>query len=99
LCFATDETPTSSTTPEPTSSAQASVDAGVWLHGHLPRRQFSVAERERMPREENVCLMLRTYIVVREGSDSDVTHRDGEVICQPAWKFQTRSAVITVDDR
>lgn len=40
------------------------------------------------------CLMLRTYIVVREDRDSDITRRDGEVICQPAWKFQTKSAVI-----
>jgi hypothetical protein len=49
--------------------------------------------------DENVCLMLRTYIVVREYRNSDVTRRDGEVTCQPAWKFQTRSAVGTVEDR
>ena len=99
LCCATDETSASSTAPESSSSAQASVDAGVWLHRHLPRRQFSLAHRDGMSREENVCLMLRTYIVVREERDSDVTRRDGEVICQPAWKFQTRSAVSTLDDR
>jgi hypothetical protein len=52
-----------------------------------------------MSRDENVCLMLRTYIVVREDRDSDVTRRDGELICQPAWKFQTRSAVFQQEER
>ena len=50
------------------------------------------ANLQRQP-DNDYCLMLRTYIVVREDRNSDVTRRDGEVICQPAWKFQTKSAV------
>lgn len=97
LCSATDQR-TRSTAPEVNSPAPASVDGGTSLHRRWPRRQFSLRDRE-MSREENVCLMLRTYIVVREDRESDVTRRDGEVICQPAWRFQTRSAVIQQDER
>ena len=48
--------------------------------------------------ENRYCLMLRTYIVVRDDRDSDVTRRDGEIICQPAWKFEVRSATGTTTD-
>ncbi len=49
--------------------------------------------------DNNSCLMLRTFVVVREDRDSDVTRRDGEITCQPAWKFEIRSAVTQGNDR
>ena len=45
------------------------------------------------PLDDDYCLMLRTYIMVRESRDSDVTRRDGHYVCQPAHKFEFRSAV------
>lgn len=98
LCSATDQV-----SPSPASamdsSAAANSEGGASLHRRLPRRQPFRDDKDEMSRDANVCLMLRTYIVVREERRSDVTRRDGEVICQPAWKFQTRSAVIQGEER
>jgi hypothetical protein len=80
------------------SSPGTSSVASVARH-RRPDRQFLPRALDEMSRDENVCLMLRTYIVVREDRDSDVTRRDGELICQPAWKFQTRSAVFQQEER
>jgi hypothetical protein len=91
-CFATDQALLSNDAPVD-SSAAAAMDGGASVHRRAPRRQFSPGDRDEIARDSNVCLMLRTYIVVREERNSDITRRDGEVICQPAWKFQTRSAV------
>jgi hypothetical protein len=97
LCCATDQV-TASSAPEVSSSARTNANQAASLHRRVPRRQF-LANPDEISRDTNVCLMLRTYIVVREDRDSDVTRRDGEVICQPAWKFQTRSAVIEREGR
>ncbi len=65
-----------------------------------PEVPLSVRQRAKpLNSDANGCLMLRTYIMVRESRDSDVTYRDGYVVCQPAWKFQVRTAVGTVEDR
>jgi hypothetical protein len=40
-----------------------------------------------------VCFTLRSYIMKRESPYSDVTRRVKHVTCQPAWKFEFRSAV------
>jgi hypothetical protein len=98
LCYGTDPASTP-TTPEMNSPARASIDAGAWRQRRSPSRQSFVGDTDGIPRSENVCLMLRTYIVVREDRDSDVTRRDGELVCQPAWKFQTKSAVGSIDNR
>jgi hypothetical protein len=47
--------------------------------------------------EENepVCLTLRTYRVARESPDSDSTRPAGYSTCQPATRFQFRTAVDT----
>ena len=49
--------------------------------------------------DANLCYTMRAYIMVREDRDSDVTRRDGYVTCHPAWKFEVRTAVVTVEDR
>jgi hypothetical protein len=49
--------------------------------------------------DADVCYTMRTYIMVREDRDSDVTRRDGYVTCQPAWKFEVRTAVGTIEER
>jgi hypothetical protein len=48
--------------------------------------------------DDDLCYTMRAYIMVREDSDSDVTRRDGYVTCHPAWKFDVRTAVVTVED-
>ncbi|HVO61664.1 MAG TPA: hypothetical protein VMT53_12050 [Terriglobales bacterium] len=95
LSYASDQV----TTPaSPQANTRSNDTAVATSHWHSRQRRF-LPDRGQSSRDENVCLMLRTYIVVRESRDSDVTRRDGEVICQPAWKFQTRSAVARPEDR
>ncbi len=66
----------------------------------FPGLPLSVRQRARsFNPDDNVCLMLRTYIMVRESPDSDVTHRDGHFVCQPAWRFQVRTADQKTQDR
>jgi hypothetical protein len=84
--------------PQVSSSATDNVSTTASAHRRSPQRRLFSRDLDGI-QDENVCLMLRTYIVVREYRNSDVTRRDGEVTCQPAWKFQTRSAVGTVEDR
>ena len=48
---------------------------------------------ERFDSADTACLKLRTYIMKRESPYSDVTRRVKHVTCQPAWKFEIRSAV------
>jgi len=97
LFFASDQT-NQSNGPQVSSSAPDNVATTASAHRRSPQRRLFSRDRDGI-RDDNVCLMLRTYIVVREYRNSDVTRTDGEVICQPAWKFQTRSAVGTVEDR
>lgn len=49
--------------------------------------------------DANLCYTMRAYLMVREDPHSDVTRRDGYVTCHPAWKFEVRTAVVTVEDR
>ncbi len=46
-----------------------------------------------LPENDRVCLKLRTYVVRRVDPVSDVTRLHSYSTCQPAWKFETRSAV------
>ena len=47
-----------------------------------------------LPKDERVCLKLRTYVVRRVNPESDVTRLHSYSTCQPAWKFDTRNAVV-----
>jgi hypothetical protein len=99
LCAASDEkvTPDSGWLMAPsgrTGSAFVPLESGQRASTTLRRHRANPQRRS----DNDSCLMLRTYIVVREDRDSDVTVRDGEVICQPTWKFQTKSAVGKVDE-
>ena len=49
--------------------------------------------------DANLCYTMRTYVMVRQDRNSDVTRRDGYQVCQPAWKFEVRTALSTVEDR
>lgn len=42
-----------------------------------------------------VCLKIRSYVMKRDSKNSDATHLAGYSTCQPAKKFQLRSAVGT----
>jgi hypothetical protein len=95
LCSATDQT----ATPENSWLVVPSGRTGyafTQVQSDFPVSAKLLRDRANLQRGPDAvsCLMLRTYIVVREDRDSDITRRDGEVICQPAWKFQTKSAVI-----
>ena len=65
--------------------------------GAVPRNRARL-RRKLMAQENSVCYTMRTYIMVRENGDSDVTRRDGYVSCQPAWKFEVRSAVAVPEE-
>jgi hypothetical protein len=45
-----------------------------------------------------VCATMRTYIVARERRGSDTTRVVGYARCQPAWKFQLRTADRKIPD-
>lgn len=94
LCSATDQTAASENpwlvVPSGrTGYAFNQLDNDNGVSAKLLRRRANLQRRP----DNDYCLMLRTYIVVRENRDSDVTRRDGEIICQPAWKFDIRTAV------
>ena len=44
--------------------------------------------------EKPVCYKIRSYHMVREDQDSDVTHMDGYTTCQPSSKYQTKHTVL-----
>jgi hypothetical protein len=46
-----------------------------------------------------VCATMRTYVMARERPGSDETHMIGYSRCQPAWKFQLRTADEKIPDR
>jgi hypothetical protein len=46
-----------------------------------------------LSKDDYVCLKLRTYVVRRVDPESDITRLHSYSTCQPAWKFETRSAV------
>lgn len=60
----------------------------------LPSKAIKVVEPG-----ANLCYTMRTYVMVRQDRNSDVTRRDGYLVCQPAWKFEVRTALSTFEDR
>ena len=70
-----------------------------------PTREGSDARRRRPeagPTEsfnDSICATMRTYIVKRVQGDTDETRVVGYARCQPAWKFQLRTADQRVSDR
>lgn len=46
-----------------------------------------------------MCATMRTYVVAREWPGSDTTRIVGYSRCQPAWKFQLRTADEKIPDR
>ena len=47
---------------------------------------------------DSVCATMRTYVVARTHPESDATRVVGYSRCQPAWKFQIRTADESVKD-
>ena len=77
----------------PDAQSLAAVTAGVTSElsrrGNGPTENFNDA----------MCATMRTYVVARERPGSDVTRIVGYSRCQPAWKFQLRTADKKVPDR
>jgi len=69
-----------------TTAARANPDR-IQASGFPLRRTLDLRKNE------IGCLKLRTYVVRRVSPDSDVTRLHSYTTCQPAWKFETRSAV------
>ena len=99
LCSASDQAaiPTLSVGAIPQDRVESHFGGAVNEHGRHPRP--NLREFDRNQSDANVCYMMRTYIMVREDRDSDVTRRDGHMTCQPAWKFEVRSAGSAAEDR
>ena len=99
--FAADEpqSSTSSTTPVVSTNpeGQPAQDAAAVTN----RMKSELSRRGDGPTEnfnDAVCATMRTYIVARERRGSDTTRVVGYARCQPAWKFQLRTADQKVPD-
>lgn len=99
LCSASDPAaiPTFSVGTTPQDRVESNFGGAVNRDSRHARVNFRGVDRYQP--DANVCYMMRTYIMVREDRDSDVTRRDGHMTCQPAWKFEVRSAGSTAEDR
>jgi|GEM_PF-6893542 len=60
-----------------------SFDKGFVLHSRPRRLESSNPEK-------SVCYTMRTYLMEREGRESDVTRPAGYSTCQPASQYHTR---------
>lgn len=89
LCLARDQALSSSEPSSPDSNRTAEQatpqPADVW--------RVPLHRSELFDSADAVCFTVRTYIMKRESPDSDVTRRVKHVTCQPAGKFEFRSAV------
>jgi len=54
-------------------------------------------ERQRVSIRDHVCYSMRSYIVARESPNSDSTRLVGYRTCEPAWKYELRTTVGSVD--
>lgn len=96
---------------DPLASSQAAVpqDPLQWLESSLPP-MFKKDSGQKVlffpaPKDgfllspdlpgDAVCLKIRSYVMKRDSKNSDATHLVGYSTCQPAKKFQLRSAVET----
>jgi hypothetical protein len=83
-----------STNPDvPDAQNFAAVTGGV--KSELSRRGNGPTETF----NDAICATMRTYVMARERRGSDVTRMVGYSRCQPAWKFQLRTADEKVLDR
>jgi hypothetical protein len=84
--FAGDESATNSS-QEPAAQSPAAGSFSTMRYDEMGRLRF-------LPESEAMCLKLRTYVVRRIDPNSDITRLHSYRTCTPAWKFQTRSAVL-----
>jgi len=63
------------------------MDLSVWNGHHRISRFYPLDDGE------NLCYRLRTYLMKRESRDSDVTRPVGYTTCQPARRFDLKTAV------
>jgi hypothetical protein len=89
---------TAQSQPDPTVqdsvqvSDQPETPAGSnQLFSRENRDDFSAENREL---QKPVCYKIRSYHMVREDQDSDVTRMDGYTTCQPSSKYQTKRTVL-----
>lgn len=87
-----EKTPEASVQPTPAATAvPASQDAVALTErgkSELSRKWWGPTENF----NDSVCATMRTYVVARERPGSDATRVVRYARCQPAWKFQLRTA-------
>jgi hypothetical protein len=78
--------------PIPVATAAPAWQDAVALSG---RSKSELSRKGWGPTEDfndSVCATMRTYVVARERPGSDATRVVRYARCQPAWKFQLRTA-------
>ncbi len=78
----------------PTTLISDQPEKLVTLPQLLSRENRSHFYAENWEHEKPVCYKIRSYHMVREDHDSDVTHMDGYTTCQPSSKYQTKRTVL-----
>jgi hypothetical protein len=83
---------TSAATPsEPWRIIPQNPDSSSWhdfMPVHLPDALVSQSQ------EDTTCLAIRSYVVARDGKNSDSTHPVSYSTCQPTSRYSVRSAEI-----
>jgi hypothetical protein len=89
----------------PGTSALVAHDSTSQMQGQndivAPISADVIAARRTGPTEyynDSVCATMRTYMVARTHRNSDSTRIVGYARCQPAWKFQLRTAEHNIPD-
>jgi len=85
-----------------TTQSQQNTGAVISNQPETPVSSSELFSRENRSRfsaenwdpEKPVCYKIRSYHMVREDQDSDVTHMDGYTTCQPSSKYQTKRTVL-----
>ena len=93
LVFATICVAQNAVAPAKTNLADSTGDSGAIIHlNKLPAYNFGSEPDLTTPYQSPVCFTMRTYVVVRDDSESDATHIGGYHECLPSWKLNLRSS-------
>jgi hypothetical protein len=101
LGFAADE-PQSSTSATPAVAINTDVQDAQNTAAFEGGMKSELSGRGNGPTEvfnDAMCATMRTYVVARERPGSDTTRIVGYSRCQPAWKFQLRTADEKIPER
>ena len=75
------------------SPASTNSEHSVLSDLNSPRAKTSVVDSLGRITDDATCLTIRSYVVARDSKDSDSTHLVRYSTCQPASRYQLRTAV------